>query len=68
MSTFTDIIDRWPDQSALADDLELNYDQVRKWRYRNSIPPEFWSEMLVVAKRRRIPLKSGELIEAAARN
>ena len=49
--TFTAAIDLWG-PAALGEDLDVDVERVRKWRQRNSIPGEYWLDMVEAAKRR----------------
>lgn len=65
LMTFKDIIDRWPKPAmrTLSDDLGLPYISVNKWRKRDSIPPEYWIDLLKIARKRRISLSCKELAQ-----
>jgi hypothetical protein len=69
--SFRQIIDEWPSVSILADEVSNHHNhvtvfQVRKWRTRNSIPPEYWKNLIAAANRRDITLTSETLVEIAA--
>lgn len=48
------IISFWPDTDALASDLRLSENTVIGWRFRNRIPPQYWTEVVLSARRRGI--------------
>ena len=38
LSSFTDLCGKWPTITALAADLQVEYDTARKWKERNNVP------------------------------
>lgn len=62
---FKEIIDKWPDRQAFADDTYQHRGTINQWHMRNKVPQESWYLILVGAKKRRIKLKAMELIMAA---
>jgi hypothetical protein len=46
------IISFWPDPEALAQDLRLPKNTVIGWRWRNSIPPRHWTNLVLAARKR----------------
>jgi hypothetical protein len=64
--TFQDVIDLWPSMSCLAEDLEVEYDTVRKWRDRGRVPQEYFQSIIDAARKRRIRLKAADLVEVAS--
>lgn len=65
-TTFQEILDYWPSLRALADDLEVGIYRVRKWRARNSIPPEHWTAVVTAARARALPVELVILARIAA--
>lgn len=59
------IIDKWPSQAELANDLGEKPNTVSKWRQRGRIPPEQWLPMVAAAKRRGISLDVNTLAKLA---
>lgn len=51
---FKSVIDLWPSLAALAEDIVVEIEAVRKWRQRGSIPAEYWVPMVEAAKGREI--------------
>ena len=51
MKTFSDVIDQWESAEALARDVGVKGVTARKWRVRNSIPPEHWPAIVAAAER-----------------
>lgn len=66
MNGWVNIIDRWPSIRDLAADLNVGEDAVRKWRQRNNIPAEYWSDMSKAAGKRGILLSTDEMLELGA--
>lgn len=54
--TFADIINLWPTVAEFSRDVQQDYDKVKKWKRRNSIPCENWMRVVGAAKDRDIPL------------
>lgn len=46
------IINQWPSVAALAADIGMKQDSVRKWKERNRIPADRWADVEAAAKRR----------------
>ena len=68
MNTFRDVIDCWQSNQILADDIGEKLGTVRKWRVRDSIPPDKWEAVIDMARRRRIKGITAQLfIRLAAR-
>lgn len=63
MSTFRNIIDKWPSLSAFAADLGVKYVTAQLMRHRDSIAPRHWNNVVLAAKKRAIP---GVTLEALA--
>ena len=49
--TFTDVIGLWPNSRELANALDVAPEAVRKWKARDSIPPEYWVGLVSAADR-----------------
>lgn len=60
--TFADLMDQWPNDEELARAVRVKGGRVRKWRARNSIPPEFWNVIIADAAHRRIPEVTAQLM------
>lgn len=60
-----EVIDKWPTQTELADDLGEKPNTVSKWRQRGRIPPEQWLPMVSAARKRRISLDVTTLAKIA---
>lgn len=63
--TVAQVIDKWPSQADLANDLGEKPNTVSKWRQRGRIPPEQWLPMVESARRRRIKLDVTTLAKLA---
>ena len=55
-------------RAILAFDLGIPLDRVRNWERSNSIPKEYWRELLDKAPERNIKISPEMLIDLAARN
>lgn len=62
--THAQIIDLWPKLSDFAADLDLAYGTAKAMRRRQSIPPNYWSRVVLKAKARNI---KNVTLEALAR-
>jgi hypothetical protein len=55
--SFSELIDLWPDHAALAADAGLPPNQANRpasWKLRNSIPSEYWADLVNGADKRDI--------------
>ncbi len=59
-----DIINKWASRSELAKDLDVKGSRVDKWYLRNSIPSEFWNDIILSAKKRNIAINHMDIIKA----
>lgn len=62
MTNHSELIDQWPSIAELARDMGTDYETVRAWRRRERIPVEYWRDLLVAARGRRIKLSLDELV------
>jgi hypothetical protein len=62
MTTYTEIIDRWPSLSTYADDIGVRYGTAQVMRYRGSIPAKYWKRVVTAAARRGIEGVSLDLL------
>ena len=62
MTTYTEIIDRWPSLTAYAGDIGVRYGTAQVMRYRGSIPAKYWKRVVAAAARRGIDGVSLELL------
>ena len=51
-TSFRDVLRLWPRISDAAQDLDLPYERVSQWAKRNSIPPEYWPDLIRAAAAR----------------
>lgn len=66
MQTFTDVFDLWKTLRAMSAELDLDYERIRKWRTRNSIPAEYWALLLRSRTASAAKLKADHLVRMAA--
>ena len=66
MESYRDIIDAWPSRRALAEDLGVDYETVKKWRQRDSIPAAHWPALVKAARRRKVRVTLTLLVDLAA--
>ena len=67
MNSFSDVINQYPNYQALADDIKVSYGQVQQWFRRNSIPSEYWGDILVSATNRGLKIDCKLLITIASK-
>ena len=67
MSGNRKIIEAWG-RAQLAVDLDIPKDRVRGWERHDTIPKEYWRELLNKAPERNISISPDLLIDLAARN
>lgn len=65
MNSFMHMIRAWPSDQSFADDIGTSVALVRVWKHRNSIPPRYWRQIIVQAKKRGISLSESNLIDFA---
>ncbi len=66
VNSFRDVIGLWPSLSAAAQETGASYEQVKKWRERDSIPGQWWLSVVQAAARRQIRLSVEDLALIAA--
>lgn len=65
--SYREILRLWPTISEAAQDLDLPYERVSQWAKRDSIPPEYWTDLLRAAAARGFKFVSLPiLVELAA--
>lgn len=52
MQVLDDIFQAWPTLVEMANDLEMPYQTVAKWKQRERIPSESWGSVVAALKRR----------------
>jgi hypothetical protein len=62
MTTYTEIIDRWPSLTTYAEDIGVRYGTAQVMRYRGSIPARYWKRVVAAAARRGIDGVSLDLL------
>lgn len=65
--TFREIIALWRTPDVLADEIGVKRETVRKWRFRNAIPPAKWLAVIGAANAKGIPLTTMDFAVIAAR-
>ena len=66
--SFRDVIGRWPTTRAFAQDAGCSPTLVRQWRHRNSVPAQYWPQIVEGAARRGIaPVDLWLLAQLAAK-
>lgn len=68
MDTFQELIGQWPTKSELAKDCGVEYGVAHQWDRRNSIPAEYWSNVVSSAKRRGIQGVSLKVLQTLRKN
>lgn len=67
MNSHREIIQTWGRQQ-MADDLGVPAERVRGWERKDSLPAEYWRDVLSVASERDIAISPRLLIDLAARD
>ena len=66
--SFRDVIGRWPTTRAFARDAGCSPTLVRQWRHRDSVPAQYWPQIVEGAARRGIaPVDLRLLAQLAAK-
>ncbi|MFL9825481.1 hypothetical protein [Rhodoplanes sp. SY1] len=55
MHSLADIFSLWPSDADLGRDMEVPYSTVASWKQRGSIPPAYWRDFILLARRRGHP-------------
>jgi formyltetrahydrofolate hydrolase len=61
MKDVRDIISNWKSIAAFAESVDVPYERACQWKKRNSLPPEYWGEVIKAASKEGI---SGVTLEA----
>jgi len=64
--SFRDVIGRWPTTRAFARDAGCSPTLVRQWRHRDSVPAQYWPQIVEGASRRGIALVDLRLLAQLA--
>lgn len=67
MNSHAEILGLWPSLIDVANDVGAKVVAVRKWRARNSIPPEYWLPLVEAAQRRGYAVTLDLLARISAR-
>lgn len=54
MNTFSQLIDLWPTKAEFASDLGVEYGVAHQWDRRDSIPSDYWNDVIAAAERRQL--------------
>ncbi len=68
IKNYADVIDLWESYDALASDVGATVYSIRKWRQRDSIPPEYWRALVESAAKRGIAVVTLEVLAGFAAN
>ena len=68
-ATFLDVLNGWPSDAQLAEDLGVSRSVVHKWRHKMGyIPSKHWKTLIRIGKRRGVDwLNPGLLTEMASK-
>ncbi len=70
MKTVPEILDMWPDLSAVHSDVSASHDVQRiavyRWHRRSSIPAKYWGSLVASAGKRKIKVTFDDLAAAHA--
>lgn len=64
--TFADLIGKWPNAVALADDLGVKEVTARAWKSRGAIPSEYWTGVVAAAEKRGLDFVTLDLLARIA--
>lgn len=67
ISSFKQVVDICGQASSLARALGLRVSAVQKWKDRDNIPPEYWPQVIRIAKKRGRTLTPDRLMRLSAR-
>ncbi len=60
------IIDLWPSFQLIVEDMGVPERRARGWKQRNSIPDDYWADLVNKARQRRLYVTPELLMNAAA--
>lgn len=61
--TYQSLMNKWPTLAAFARDIGVDYEIVKKWKQRNSIPSIHWPAVVEAGKQRDIDVTILRLCE-----
>jgi hypothetical protein len=64
MNTHRQIIELWPTRAAFARELGVDYQLARGWHTRNSIPSDYWVDVVHAAHERGFDQITNDLLAA----
>lgn len=67
MDSFSELVRAFPTRSVLAKGCGVDYVVAQQWNVRDSIPPEYWPDVLRTAAANEIQLTVDDLVRWAAR-
>lgn len=62
MNSHREIIELWSSRADLAREVGVDYQTARQWHLRNSIPSEYWCDLVRVAQERGLDQISVDLL------
>lgn len=62
MNSLAEIFSLWPSDADLGRDMEVPYPTVASWKQRGSIPPAYWRDIILAARRRGHPEINADLL------
>ncbi|WP_159585961.1 carph-isopro domain-containing protein [Chelativorans xinjiangense] len=65
-TSFQDVIGLWPSPDAMAQEIGASLPAARKWKQRNSIPAEWWNDIVSAARRHGHLISVDDLAALAA--
>jgi len=62
--THSDIINNWNTRADLARDMGVKQVTVRKWKERESIPPQYWRTLIKAGKKIKVKITLDMLVDS----
>ena len=68
IDTFEDLIGHWDSVRAFAERMRVSPNTAAGWKRRNSIPTDYWPELLEAAAERELTVRAEDLVRLATRS
>lgn len=67
IDTFGDLIGRWGSVREFAERMGVSPNTAAGWKRRNSIPTDYWPDLLEAAAERKMRVRTDDLVRLATR-
>jgi hypothetical protein len=67
MQSFQDLIEKWDSVREFAEAMSVSPNTAAGWKRRNSIPSDYWADLLEAASQQGVKVKADDLVQFATR-